>query len=518
MRYAAILLIALHCRSAPVTLGDNQIEPVYEQILRESSVKKRLADIDFNARNFTIEELFVLSLDRTEQLAIAAERTTIADATVRRSYGAWLPRLSVTAAQYAPLTPGFVVPGVRFTARQNIMTGLTEYGNVVGARLTRVAEEQNLRAEMSAHLLNVADAVLQLKLNHELTEQTAEAVRLTQSNLAEIRRRVSIGRNKRGDALKAEARLRQKQADLLAAEEREAQLKRYLVFLTGVLGEFSVNADTAPFTRDLTGKEEADISRRADIALGKTMLDLRKNELLAAHGGHLPNIYLDGSYRPALDASQTTSYFGGVVAEVPFFQGGLGDCHPPGVFPGQAPRLVLEQHEVVPVVVGLDEPLGRTGTERAVAHHRGRHDVPAQALGQRVGAGLAHVEPVGEVPQRPLAALGLVDRRQVLGAAGDLHQERVVARPRHGAEHLDVPGAQHVGDGVVGRVQGGVVLEEGGAVAVGAVVPVRGVVVHVGSVPAGAGAGEARTTSSGEGEPEIPPAFAVVFHDRVDLR
>ncbi|MBN8220319.1 MAG: TolC family protein [Spirochaetes bacterium] len=322
MRYAAILLIALHCRSAPVTLGDNKIEPVYEQILRESSVKKRLADIDFNARNFTIEELFVLSLDRTEQLAIAAERTTIADATVRRSYGAWLPRLSVTAAQYAPLTPGFVVPGVRFTARQNIMTGLTEYGNVVGARLTRVAEEQNLRAEMSAHLLNVADAVLQLKLNHELTEQTAEAVRLTQSNLAEIRRRVSIGRNKRGDALKAEARLRQKQADLLAAEEREAQLKRYLVFLTGVLGEFSVNADTAPFTRDLTGKEEADISRRADIALGKTMLDLRKNELLAAHGGHLPNIYLDGSYRPALDASQTTSYFGGVVAEVPFFQGG----------------------------------------------------------------------------------------------------------------------------------------------------------------------------------------------------
>lgn len=322
MRYAAILLIAFHCRSAPVTLGDNQIEPVYEQILRDSSVKKRLADIDFNARNFTIEELFVLSLDRTEQLAIAAERTTVADATVRRSYGAWLPRLSVTAAQYAPLTPGFVVPGVRFTARQNIMTGLTEYTNVVGARLTRVAEEQNLRAEMSAHLLNIADAVLQLKLSHELSQQTSETVRLTQSNLAEIRRRVGIGRNKRGDALKAEARLRQKQADLLAAEEREAQLKRYLIFLTGVLGEFSVNADTAPFTRDLTGKEEADISRRADIALGKTMLDIRKNELAAAHGGHLPNIYLDGSYRPALDASQTTSYFGGVVAEVPFFQGG----------------------------------------------------------------------------------------------------------------------------------------------------------------------------------------------------
>jgi outer membrane protein len=321
-RLSVAALVFLGCRSAPVTLSDNKIEPIYEQILRDSTVKKRLSDIDFNARNFTIEELFVLSLDRTEQLAIAAERTTVADATVRRTYGAWLPRLSVTAAQYAPVTPGFVVPGVRFAARQNIMSGLTEYTNIVGARLTRVAEEQNLRAEMSAHLLNIADAALQLKLNHALTEQTSEAVRLTQSNLSEIRRRVGIGRNKRGDALKAEARLKQKQADLLAAEEKEAQLKRYLGFLTGVLGDFSVNADTGPFTREINGKEEADISRRADIALGKTMLDIRKNELNAAHGGHLPNIYLDGSYRPALDSTQTTSYFGGVVAEVPFFQGG----------------------------------------------------------------------------------------------------------------------------------------------------------------------------------------------------
>lgn len=321
-RFFAALLFFLSCRSAPVTLSDNKIEPVYEQILRDSMVKKKLADIDFGRKNFTIEELFILSLDRTEQLAIAAERTSVADAQVRRSYGAWLPRMSVTAAQYAPLTPGFVVPGVRFTARQNIMTGLNEYTGIVGARLTRVAEEQNLRAEMSAHLLNIADAALQLKLSRALSEQTSEAVRLTQSNLSEIRRRVGIGRNKRGDALKAEARLRQKQADLIAAEEKEAQLRRYLGFLTGVIGDFSVNADTAVFTRDVTGKEEGDLARRADIALGRTMVDLRKNELTAAHGGHLPNIYLDGSYRPALDANSTTSYFGGVVAEVPFFQGG----------------------------------------------------------------------------------------------------------------------------------------------------------------------------------------------------
>ncbi|HRP69738.1 MAG TPA: TolC family protein, partial [Turneriella sp.] len=181
------------CRSAPVTLNDNSIESVYEKVLAQSAVKKKLLDIDIASKNFTIEELFILSLDRTEQLAIAAERTSAADAGVRKSYGAWLPRISMIAAQYAPLTPGFVVPGVRFSARQNIMTGLNEYTGVVGARLTRVSEEQNLRAEMAAHLLNIADAALQLKFTQTLRAQTAEIVKLSASNLAEIRRRISIG-------------------------------------------------------------------------------------------------------------------------------------------------------------------------------------------------------------------------------------------------------------------------------------------------------------------------------------
>jgi len=316
-----ILLLLTACRSAPVTLGDNRLEPVYEQVLRDSAIKARLYEIDANKQKFTIEELFVLSLDRTEQMAITAEKSFAADAKVRRSYGAWLPRLNLSAAQYAPERPGFVVPGVRFAARQNIMTGLTEYTGIVGARLERVAEEQGLRAELSAHLLNIADAALQLQLSESLVTQAKDAVTVTESSLAEIRRRVAIGRNKRGDALKAEARLKQKQADLLAQQERLAQLRRYLGFLTGLSRDFGVDGSTEKYAAP-ENQKEVDLTRRADIALGKTVVDIRKNEVDAAHGGHLPNIYLDGSYRPALEANQQTSYFGGIVAELPLFQGG----------------------------------------------------------------------------------------------------------------------------------------------------------------------------------------------------
>ena len=83
-----VLFFLITCRSAPVTLGDNRIEPVYEQVLRDSAIKARLYEIDANKQKFTIEELFVLSLDRTEQMAITAEKTFAADAKVRRSYGA----------------------------------------------------------------------------------------------------------------------------------------------------------------------------------------------------------------------------------------------------------------------------------------------------------------------------------------------------------------------------------------------------------------------------------------------
>ena len=118
-----VFIVLTACRSAPVTLGDNRLEPVYEQVLRDSAIKARLYEIDANKQKFTIEELFVLSLDRTEQMAITAEKTFAADAKVRRSYGAWRPRLNLTAAQYAPERPGFVVPGVSFTSRLTVMTG-----------------------------------------------------------------------------------------------------------------------------------------------------------------------------------------------------------------------------------------------------------------------------------------------------------------------------------------------------------------------------------------------------------
>ncbi|MBS0619081.1 MAG: TolC family protein [Spirochaetes bacterium] len=316
------LALVAYCRSAPVDLNDNRVEPIFENILRESRIKKRFSEIDFTQKKFSIDELFLISLDRTEQMAINAERTFVADATVRQRIGAWLPRVSGNAASYAPFAPGYVVSGLRFSARQNIMTGLTEYTGIVGARLQRIAEDHSLRADLSAHMLNIADAALQLYLGDTLKAIAAEMVRVTESSLAEIRRRARLGRNKSGDVLKTEAKLKQKQADLVAADEKRWQLLRSLRFLTGINDDFVVVPSTEQFS--LGGEElhNLDITLRPDIALGITMVAVRKNEVTAAYGGHIPNLYIDSSFRPALESVQQQSYFAGLVAEIPIFAGG----------------------------------------------------------------------------------------------------------------------------------------------------------------------------------------------------
>ena len=117
---------------------------------------------------------------------------------------------------------------------------------------------------------------------------------------------------------------------------------------------------------------------------------------------------------------------------------------------------LLEQREVVGLDVEGHEPLQRAhpeGQALVVAQHRLGHDAPPQPRGELVGGRLAAVEPGGEVPQRSLAATGLVDGAQALAAVAQLDQQRGVRAPRHAPEHLDLARTEHVEHG--GRVEPG---------------------------------------------------------------
>ena len=89
----------------------------------------------------------------------------------------------------------------------------------------------------------------------------------------------------------------------------------------------------------------------------------------------------------------------------------------------------LAEREVVLLELGVDEQLDGARAVRALARERRRDQAEAEGLGQAVGGHLAPVEPSREVPERPLAALGLVHAERGGAPARHLHEEGGVRGP-----------------------------------------------------------------------------------------
>ena len=103
------------------------------------------------------------------------------------------------------------------------------------------------------------------------------------------------------------------------------------------------------------------------------------------------------------------------------------------------------EREVVLFEVGLDELLQRPLAERRLDAQDGeRHQVPPERLAQLVGRDLTLVEPIGEVPQGSLPAVGLVDGLGLLVGVADIGEERAVRAPGHAAEDGDLTVFEHV--------------------------------------------------------------------------
>src|SRR5215831_15438391 len=100
---------------------------------------------------------------------------------------------------------------------------------------------------------------------------------------------------------------------------------------------------------------------------------------------------------------------------------------------------VLAHGEPVLLELGFHEELEGALAERAFAHDGGRHEAPAEGLGEEIGGFLALVEAGGKVPEGALAAAGLVDGARAGAVALYFGEQGDVARPGHAA--LDGDGA-----------------------------------------------------------------------------
>ena len=104
-----------------------------------------------------------------------------------------------------------------------------------------------------------------------------------------------------------------------------------------------------------------------------------------------------------------------------------------------ASRSLAPQRQVVLDALLVHPALDGARPEVRVARDGERHAVGPEEHVELVGRDLATPQARGEVPQRPLAALGLVDREHLVGPEPHGDEERGVRRVRDPA--VDLQGA-----------------------------------------------------------------------------
>jgi len=285
------------------------------------------ADIESASGRGTLSlyEVFILALDKNSGLAIERERSIQADSRRSQAIGYYLPRISLRGAKMFPDDgAGSQRTGVSLYARQNIFTGLTEY-----ARIKSSGYELKMRASLLYYssgtlLLDSAlgfYSVLQLEQSIKNREET---LKLYRGIASELRRRANLGRTKRSEVLLTEAQIQKLEAEILSLKNDLHRTRLGLVTLAGVdiNSEFSDRIQLPDPELDLE-KCLSGLMNRPEVEAAGYDVEIAKQNLLEAKGGHLPTAYLEGSYSLYSKGASSRDYSASLGLELPIFSGGI---------------------------------------------------------------------------------------------------------------------------------------------------------------------------------------------------
>ena len=290
------------------------------------------ADID-NAKNnlqkLSLFDAFALAIYNTEDLKIGSESYFQAIERKKQTFGSFLPFLSLQGNYVFPTSIKGSAPagnsglssGLSLYARQNILNGLSEWGNYSLAKKDMELNKAQLSMITSGLLLDVSTAYYSILILQDLHKSDNEILNLYKQIRAEIARRTSIGRSKVSDLLRVDTQIYQLEAQIKDVETNLNSAKLALSLLTGI--DSYLLEDTFNFSEIPDAIEKADklLLARPDVKFANIILEKANISYSASIGGHLPNIYAQGAYS-IYSRGPGNDYYIGLGAELPIFQGG----------------------------------------------------------------------------------------------------------------------------------------------------------------------------------------------------
>ncbi len=322
--------------------------------------------------SYTIEDLFIASIENTERLAIRKESISQANSKKETFFSQFFPTLSFRYQQFATLpdhtnhdreirnrnnrinalsneiygtgistpydasnvlnsgssasnsTSPLVRPGSRLVLRIPLFTGFNEYANYKSSKFEVKLRHLELKHDAGRIYLEIAQAYYNFLQMESHLKSRKEILKLTIASKSEMSKRVRLGRNRASDLLAINSQISRLEAEILGITDNYNQLKDSLSFLTGLNSEILLAKEEIPTIPPILDELEKKMEIRHDIEAAKINVEIAKSEVLKAYGGHFPTASIDTFYTfPSGNSpSNTKDLFNQLVIQVPILSFG----------------------------------------------------------------------------------------------------------------------------------------------------------------------------------------------------
>ncbi len=299
------------------------------------------------AQEYSLSDLYILALERSETIRIAEEDLYISERGKDKAAAALMPTISAFAdhtrySEEKRSGDSILQPEHTNSWGMRLDQTLSIYGKeVTGLRMSKsnvTKSRFDLDAVKEAYIFSVAVAyydLLSAKKNLEIAESNVE--RLTRHRDASSVR-LEVGEATKTALLRAEAELAGAGSELIRAKNALRFARVVLARRAGISGEYDIKDDAYKIEEDfsivncssssLDCLKELALNERAEIKAAAVKRDIAEDEVRYAKGSYWPTISLEGVYIKAEDEPVSAfavdeRIYGGLRLDLPLFEGGL---------------------------------------------------------------------------------------------------------------------------------------------------------------------------------------------------
>ncbi len=306
-----------------------------------------------SGQEYSLDDLFRVSLERSETIKIAEEDLSIAELTRKKTISAFVPTFSVFADH------------INYTEEKNSPFGLLQpdYTNQWGLRIEQtfsfsgrevtaykrakdniVKGRHFLQTAKEDRLLDVAGLYFSLMKSKKASDIAAANVERLEKHRNASRIRVEVGDATKTALLRAEAELAGARSELIGAENSMLLSKSRLASTVGIEGDVNVKEPQLPaevndesVINEIVGncpKQVLDCLKerarddRAEIRSLNIDLSVAEKNVKIKRGSYWPELTVEGVYfreenKPARSFELKERIYGAVRFDFPFYEGGL---------------------------------------------------------------------------------------------------------------------------------------------------------------------------------------------------